>query len=350
MHLTTGLPRLMPETRNGRTFDWAPRFDPRSLNFRAAPDATELPATGRLWDLGPVLDQGAEGACVGMGCAGAVAAAPSGRSGVSFSYAFNWYRHAQRLDEWHGEAYEGTSVLAGCKVGRERKLWTGFRWAKNPAELAHGIIRDPDDGGGPAIIGVQWSEDLYETSQLGVLPGDVTLNPTMGHCVMLFGYLPAPDIITRELWDQLAELDLVDGVDSLKEPSFLLLNSWGRTYGRGGLAVAPLTLVRRWFAARGEFALPVGRVPARGRKAAAVSETEREQEQERESGTTTEHVTMADVLEGDRILDPPEELGQESATVTAPVRYVSGRRVIVSTTAGRFRISAASPVTVRRSQ
>jgi hypothetical protein len=331
----------------GRTFDWRPRFDERSLNFRAAAGVTTMPTTGVLWAHGPVLDQASEGSCVGMGCAGAVAAEPSSRSGVTFSYAVNWYRRAQRLDVWPGERYSGTSVLAGCLVGRERKLWAGFRWAKNPAELAAGL-QNPDLG--PAIIGVQWSEQLYETDELGVLRAG-ELNPDMGHCVLVVGYVPAPEHVADELWTDLEELELRDAVESLTEPSFLILNSWGRTFGRNGLAVAPLQLVRRWFAHHGEFGLPEKRAKRKGAAMPDLDEDETpESEEDPERHTTTLHLTAADVQEGDRILDPPEELGRESVTVRSLPRLVSGRRARITTTAGVFTVAAGSAVTVRRPQ
>lgn len=332
----------------GRTFDWAARFDPRSLNFRAAPGVTAMPTTGAVWPVGPVLDQGREGACVGMGYSGAVAAAPSSRSGVNLAYALSWYRRAQRLDEWPGEAYEGTSVLAGGKVGRARRLWTGFRWAKSPAELAAGIL---DPALGPAVIGVQWSEQLYEVPATGLMPGDVTLDPEMGHCVLLFGYVPERP--GRDLQTQVAKLGLWPAVSGLGEPSFLLLNSWGQSWGHKGMAVAPLSLVRRWFAARGEFALPENRT--KGRTTMTASDEDQQPAtdvDEDQPADVTLHLTAAEVQAGDRILDPPDALGQESVTVRAVShrRAWSGRLVQVTGRAVTFSLPAGTPVTVRRPQ
>ena len=345
-----------PTVRDGRTFDWSARFDPRSLNFRAAAGVTKMPDHGRLWSHGPVLDQGAEGACVGFGSAGAVAAAPSSRTGITNSYARAWYARAQRLDEWPGEAYSGTSVLAGCLVGRQRKLWTGFRWAKRPEELAAGIV---DDALGPAIVGVQWSEELYEPPASGLLPGTVRLDPQLGHCAVLFGYLPAWQR-GAALEMEMAQLGLLEAWRAAREPVYPLLNSWSTTWGEGGCAVAPASLVRRWFDARGEFALPENRT-----KGARMTSTEQdtedttaqegaeEQTTEERPGDTTLHLRAEQLQEGDRLLDPPDELLQESVTVRGAPRMVSGwngRRVVVITTAGTFQLGAADPVTVRRQQ
>jgi hypothetical protein len=277
------------------------------------------------------------------------------------AYAVRWYRQAQRKDPWPGENYSGTSVLAGCLVGRQRQLWSGFRWAKNPAELAHGL---QDPALGPAVIGVAWSEELYETDRWGVMRAG-TLDPNMGHCVLVVGFVPHPDALDGELREDLTELDLLDGVETLEEPSFLILNSWGPGYGRNGLAVAPLSLVRRWFSHHGEFAFPENRQPAtragvQERKDLTVTETPVDQvqdsevpvlsepDQEPDDGTQTLHLQAADVRDGDRVLDPPEELGQESATVQAAPQQLSGRRVRIRTTAGSFVVSAGTSLAVRR--
>lgn len=332
----------------GRTFDWRPRFDPRSLQYRAAPRQQDMPATGVLWHTGPTLDQGSEGACVGMGCTGAVLAEPSSRpQSRPRDYAMRWYRRAQRLDEWPGEAYDGSSVLAGCLVGRERKLWSGFRWAKTPAELAAGLA-DPTLG--PAVIGVQWSDDLYSTDEHGVMRSG-PFSDQLGHCVLVFGYLPAPAQITRELWDELDELDLRDAAESLAEPSFLVLNSWGPDYGRGGRALAPLSLVRRWFAGRGEFALPENRTPRPGKGLTMAAGDELGQDELDETGDVTMRPRADELLDGDRIIEGlPDDLGQDSATVrhTRHVRGWGGDMVLVSTTAGTFTVSAGAELTVRR--
>jgi hypothetical protein len=330
--------------RDGRTFDHRARFDPRSLNFRAAPRQTTMPATGRVWRHGAVLDQGQEGACVGFGSAGAVAADPLHRSGVTDTYARNWYKAAQRLDDWPGEAYEGTSVLAGCLEGRRRKMWTGFRWAKHPAELAAGIN---DDRLGPAIVGVQWSPDLYDVPASGLLDAGVKLDSDLGHCVLLFGYAPAWPDCTPALRAELDAIGLARAAQKLQAPGYPLLNSWGPGWGDGGVALAPVQLVQRWVDARGEFGLPEGR-SAKGDRVSAAPEDEAEQD---DGGDSTLHLTAAEVQAGDRLLDPPDELRQESVTVRGAPRHVTnfrGNRVVIDSTAGVFQLGAADPVTVRR--
>lgn len=362
----------MAATHAGRTFDHLPRFDPASLEYRiGAVAGTELPTTGRVWKHNAVLDQGAEGACVGMGLAGEAAAEPVPVPGVTNAYARGWYRNAQRRDTWPGEAYSGTSVLAGLLEGRARGLYTGFLWAKSAAELAAGIVLPKSRGGGPAVIGVEWTQGSYNTNVLGVLrPGGPVVG---GHCVCVLGFLPVGVAADSALGRQLHGLGLLAGYLSLEGPCFVIVNSWGRSFGIDGLALVPLDVMQAWVDARGEFAQPVGRsLPAAVRRGAAMTEPGQDEDVEPERdedvdedpdgepdpepddgehpGTTTLHLTAADVEDRDRILDPPEELGQESVTARGWPQRVSGRRVRVRTSAGTFTISAGAPVTVRRPQ
>jgi len=332
---------------DGRRLDWFPRFDPASLDYpMAAGPSTPLPIRGRLWQYGPVLDQGNEGACVGFGCVAEAAAEPVPVPRMSAATARAWYRKAQRRDVWPGESYDGTSVLAGCLEGRARGLYSGFRWAKRAEQLAAGVVED-----GPAIIGVEWREGSYDTNELGVLrpSGDVV----GGHCVCVIGFVPVGYTPDEELEAELEELDLLDGVLAVlksedDDGAFIVQNSWGRSFGKGGLCVVPLSVMRDWVSSGGEFAQPQGRrLPAT--KTAAAPEQD---ENGREESTTTEHINAGDVTERDRIMEghPARDLGKGSVTVTEVRRARSGMEPLVriSTRHGAFTLPASAPVTVRR--
>lgn len=338
-------PDMPVAQHDGRTLDWRPRFDPRSLEHRVSAVAgTKLPTAGRLWKTGPVLDQGAEGACVGFGCAGEAAAEPAPVPRVSNTLALSLYRRAQRLDAWPGEAYSGTSVLAGCLAGRERGYWAGFRWAKSAEELAAGIVLDEKDGGGPAVIGVEWRSGSYSTDALGVLraTGDLV----GGHCLCVPGFVPAGVHRDSALGQQLVELGLWDGYLSAGGPVFVILNSWGPTFGKRGLALVPLETMRAWVRAGGEFAIPQGRkVPGKAAVKAAA------QQPATAGPDETLHVRAWQLQDRDRIVEGvPAELGQETATVLSRrlVAGGSGELVRVRCTAGVFTLRVSAPVTVRR--
>jgi hypothetical protein len=241
----------MAVTHRGRTFDWIARFDERSLQYRAAPRATTLPTGGRIWRTGRVTDQGAEGACVGHGCAAEAAATPARVPGADTNdYATAWYKRAQYLDEWAGQAYDGTSVLAGCLVGRERGCWTGFTWAKSAEEFAAAIVAK-----GPGIAGVTWREDSYDTDALGVLRAT---GPVVGgHCILVHGYVPErPSAYMRT---RLSALGLLAGFNSIPGAAFIIQNSWSPSYGKGGRAIVPVDVMRGWVRDRAELAVPIGR-------------------------------------------------------------------------------------------
>jgi len=329
----------------GRVLDWRPRFDPRSLTHRVAATATTLPTTGRLWPHTWVGDQGREGACVAFACCGEAAAEPAVVPGITDRVAQAYYRRAQQLDEWPGTSYDGTSVLAGCKTGRERGWWTGYRWAKSAEELAAGIVAAESDGGGPGIIGVEWREGSYETDALGILrpAGDVV----GGHALAVLAWVPALSRISAALRRQLEERDLWAGVTALGGRCFVILNSWGPSFGKRGLCLVGVDVMRAWIRAGAELAVPVGR--------AVPKATTASPEQPATAGADrTHHLSALELRDGDRVVDrvPAAQLGQETATVTGRPRVVAGAGgdwVLVESTAGGFRLRASEAVTVRRS-
>jgi hypothetical protein len=347
-----------PATHAGRTFDWVPRFDERSRGFAVAAGA-DLPATGVLWKPGRTLDQGAEGACCGFAAAHEAAAEPVPVPRVTNSYARGWYRMAQRRDQWAGENYSGTSVLATCLEGRARGLYTGFRWSFSAEELAAGLPQ------GPAIAGVEWTQGSYETNALGVLePSGAVVG---GHAICVLGFIPSVDLLAEDARRLLEDLDLLAGLESLDEPAFIVLNSWGEDWGKKGLAIVSLTTVRGWVRAGAEFAHPEGRrLP--GRKGTAVSEAEDvagvedERPDDADPGTQEPgdnggaepiqpashviHVAVTELQEGDRIFLPgwaEDLLGQEKVLRSGPAQVAR-----VETRAGAFFLPAGDQVKVRR--
>jgi hypothetical protein len=79
-----------------------------------------------------LMDQGAEGACVGFGATRAMMLLNRRR------YEARWlYKEAQRIDEWPGENYEGTSVRAAMDVLRDvghRRVYRGHVSDPTPTE------------------------------------------------------------------------------------------------------------------------------------------------------------------------------------------------------------------------
>ena len=105
-------------------------FDERSRAFpiRALIAATVEPRSYE-WPLDLRLDQGSEGACTGFAVTHEAAAEPFPVTGLTEDTARQVYHRARELDEWPGEAYEGSSVLAAMKAGVELGWYSEYRWA-----------------------------------------------------------------------------------------------------------------------------------------------------------------------------------------------------------------------------
>jgi hypothetical protein len=243
----------MVETFEGRTFDWTSRHDPRSLDYPAREIVGVQRATRRLWSPGPVLDQGREGACCGYSAVGEALASPvrvdleraalPGHQGDAagsawprnpHGLAIAVYRSAQRIDEWEGEQYDGTSVLATAKVMRSLGFWIEYRWTFSVTELRDAVIAT-----GPAILGIPWLSGMYRTVGEEVRAvGDVV----GGHAILCNGYHPAKSVNGKP-----------------PREMFGLFNSWGPNWGVGGqswIAADDLAFLLR---DQGEACVPVHR-------------------------------------------------------------------------------------------
>lgn len=206
--------------------DWRPRFDERSRRFPVRAIAPDAPR-GYSWSCPVWLDQGREGACVGFGWAHRRAARPAARAGVSEADAFDLYHRAQQLDEWEGEAYEGSSVLAGAKAALERGWIVAYHWAFSEPELAAGVSRR-----GPAVLGLPWYEGMFEPDAAGFLRPTGQL--AGGHCILDRGL-------------------------SLRRGAHRVHNSWGLGWGENGEAWISRADMAALLAQDGEACLPTVR-------------------------------------------------------------------------------------------
>lgn len=90
-------------------------FDERSRAFPIRTLTEAVEPKQKYWRCDARLDQGREGACVGFAWGHELNAEPR-RWWTTDQHARVIYRRAQQLDQWPGENYEGTSVLAGAKA------------------------------------------------------------------------------------------------------------------------------------------------------------------------------------------------------------------------------------------
>jgi hypothetical protein len=204
----------------GPILDWQSRHDPASKGYRTLA-AGEEPRS-YTWGCDTYLDQGQEGACVGHGWAHEIAAKPLPLPATS-PLAFGIYRDAQRLDEWEGEAYSGTSVLAGAKAAKALGYVGEYRWAFGLQDALATISRR-----GPVVIGVEWWTGMFRPGSDGFIRR--TGQVEGGHCV------------------------LVRGVNVPKR-TVLVHNSWGKDWGVGGTALLSWEDFGLLLAADGECAV-----------------------------------------------------------------------------------------------
>jgi hypothetical protein len=177
------------------------KFDPRSRAYpiRATIDARK--PRSYTWSCGVWLDQGQEGACTGFAVCHEAAARPCVVS-VSEDVARQVYYRARVLDEWPGENYEGSSVLAAVKAGQERGWYDEYRWAFGLEDLKLALGYK-----GPAVLGVYWYEGMTNVDAAGFIRPTGQL--VGGHAI------------------------LANGI-SLKQKCVRLHNSWGKGWGRSG--------------------------------------------------------------------------------------------------------------------
>ena len=224
-----------------RKLDWKPRFDDRSRLYGISDivNVEETKGMSVLWNEGTVLDQGSEGACVGFGWAGEVLAQPVAppiqpSETQGNKDALGYYNRAKQLDQWPGENYEGTSVLAGARVMKELGFIESYRWCFSIEELRAAVISE-----GPVVIGIPWYESMYYTDHNGkvlILGKEVG-----GHCLVITGYISNM---------------IIDGVE---QEVFRWRNSWGNDYGVNGSAFITYKDLENLVRHNAEMCVPMGR-------------------------------------------------------------------------------------------
>lgn len=233
-------------THRDRQFDRRVHFDDKSRAFPIRTVIGEKVArVQRQWRPGLVLDQGAEGACVGFGWTGEMLASPTRVKVVNETagnaLARSIYQRAQQLDDWPGEDYEGSSVLAGAKALTERGYMPEYRWAFGTDDVIDTLVTH-----GPVVVGTDWYESMYETRPSGLVEVDGRL--VGGHCWLLYGYHPRMRLAGED-W-------------SLRFEVVRYRNSWGTDYGLDGTGFMKVEDLDRLLKVQGEAVVPVRR--ARG--------------------------------------------------------------------------------------
>lgn len=223
------------DPRLDRLKEWDPKNEDYPIRTLLAPAEASEPRS-YTWSMPTVLDQGSEGSCVGHGWAHELLARPAKSPAfVDHSYAKEKiYWEAQRIDSWEGGSYpsaspfyEGTSVLAGAKVCKDKGWFTEYRWAFTLDEVIAAIGYK-----GPIVVGVNWYDGMFNVDQKGFVR--VTGRIAGGHCV---------------LWNKV----------NIKEEYIGFPNSWGIRWGINGYGRISFADAERLIQEDGDMCIPVGR-------------------------------------------------------------------------------------------
>ena len=90
------------------------------------------------------------------------------------------YENAQKLDEWPGENYDGTSVRAGAKYLKNINKISGYLWAYDVQTLVNTVLNV-----GPVVVGTNWYYNMFFPDKTGLIKATGKL--AGGHAYVLNG-------------------------------------------------------------------------------------------------------------------------------------------------------------------
>ena len=133
------------------------------------------------------------------------------------------YQNAQKLDEWYGENYDGTSVRGGVKYLKSINKISSYYWAFDLQSLVTTVLNL-----GPVVVGTNWYEGMFYPNTKGIIRATGRL--AGGHAYV------------------------INGVDT-NTKMFRLKNSWGRLWGQKGHAYISFKDMERLIKEQGEICL-----------------------------------------------------------------------------------------------
>jgi hypothetical protein len=134
------------------------------------------------------------------------------------------YREAQKIDEWPGENYNGTSVRAGAKVLQSQGFIKNYYWAYDVQTLINTVLNI-----GPVVVGTNWYNNMFRP------------NPSTG-IMSIRGRLVG------------GHAYIINGVDTTRQ-LFRIKNSWGKNWGLNGRAFISFRDMQILIRHRGEVCL-----------------------------------------------------------------------------------------------
>jgi len=183
--------------------------------------------TQRYWDAnGWWGDQGNTPQCVGYSWSHWLEDGPIQQSGIPpIIKPFDIYKNAQKLDEWYGENYDGTSVRGAVKYLKNIGKVKSYYWAFDVQTLSETILKL-----GPVVVGTNWYNGMFYPNKTGLIK--ISGQMVGGHAY------------------------LINGVDT-KTKQFRIKNSWGKSWGNGGHAFISFNDMSRLIKENGEICLAI---------------------------------------------------------------------------------------------
>lgn len=181
----------------------------------------------RYWDnTGWWGDQGNTPQCVGYAWAHFIDDGPIKHSGPKPTISPSLiYRESQKIDEWPGENYDGTSVRAGAKYLKNQNKIKSYLWAYNLNTLVKTVLTQ-----GPVVVGTNWYYGMFFPNKTGLIR--ISGRIMGGHAYV------------------------INGVDT-RTRLFRIKNSWGRSWGVNGSAFISFSDMERLIRENGEICLAV---------------------------------------------------------------------------------------------
>jgi hypothetical protein len=134
------------------------------------------------------------------------------------------YTEAQKIDEWPGENYNGTSIRAGAKILQSQGFIQNYLWAYDLRTLVNTVLNI-----GPVVAGTHWYAGMFTpNSRTGMMSLKGRL--AGGHAY------------------------IINGVDTKKQ-FFRIKNSWGKRWGIQGRALISFKDMQTLIRLRGEICL-----------------------------------------------------------------------------------------------
>lgn len=135
--------------------------DHAHLMRMALPDVVPPRPKSKAWRIWWYGSQGQTSQCVGFAWHALLRAKPMLQRDPAPDFI---YHEAQKVDEWEGEDYDGTSVRAGAKVLQAAGKLVSYSWAFDVETVLNWIAFK-----GPVVLGTTWFEGMDHPDENGIV-------------------------------------------------------------------------------------------------------------------------------------------------------------------------------------